>query len=78
MLHERCLRLMYNDKYSSFEELMVKDKSLSIHHKNIHALAIEMFKVYNKTSPTSSRSFSDKRSRALFSKKSKRFCGSDR
>ena len=31
--------------------LLVKDKSVSIHHKNIHALAIEIFKVYTKTSP---------------------------
>ena len=50
-LPERCLRLIYNDKCSSFEELLVKDKSVSIHHRNIHALAIEMFKVYTKTSP---------------------------
>ena len=50
-LHERCLRLIYNDKCSSFEELLIKDKSVSIHHKKIHALAIEMFKVYTKTSP---------------------------
>ena len=34
-----------------FEELLVKDKSVSIQHKNILALAIEMFKVANKTSP---------------------------
>ena len=50
-LRERCLRLIHNDKCSSFEELLVKDKSVSIHHKNIHALAMEMFKVYTKTSP---------------------------
>ena len=50
-LHERCLRLIYNDKCSSFEEVLVKDKSVSIHHKKIHALAIVMFKVYTKTSP---------------------------
>ena len=50
-LHERCLHLIYNDKCSSFEEILVKDKSVSIHHKNIHALTIEMFKVYTKTSP---------------------------
>ena len=36
--HERCPRLIYNDKCSSFEELLVKDVSVSIHHKNIHAL----------------------------------------
>ena len=49
-LHGRYLHLIYNDKCSSFEELLVKDKSVSIHHKNIHALKIEMFKVYTKTS----------------------------
>ena len=49
-LHERCLRLIYNDKCSSFE-FLVKDKSVSIHHKNIHTPAIEMFKIYTKTSP---------------------------
>ena len=50
-LHERCLPLIYNDKCSSFQELLVKDKFVSIHHKNIDALAIEMFKVYTKTPP---------------------------
>ena len=42
-LHERCLRLIYSNKCSSFEELLVKDKSVSIHQKNIPALATEMF-----------------------------------
>ena len=50
-LHERCLRMIYNDKRSSFEDLLEKDNSVSIHHKNLQALATEMFKVYNKTSP---------------------------
>ena len=50
-LHERCLRLIYNDKRSSFEDLLEKDNSVSIHHKNLQALAIEMFKVHTKTSP---------------------------
>ena len=49
-LHVRCQPLIYNDKCLSFEELLVKDKSVTINHKIIHALAIEMFKVYNKTS----------------------------
>ena len=30
---------------------MEKDNSVSIHHKNLEALAIEMSKVRNKTSP---------------------------
>ena len=50
-LRERCLRLIYNDKHSSFEELLEKDNSVSIHHKNLHVLATEMFKVHIKSSP---------------------------
>ena len=50
-LHERCLRIIYNDKVSRFEELLHKDNSVSIYHNNIHALAIEMYKVVNVVSP---------------------------
>ena len=48
-LHESCLRLI-NDKRSSFEDLLEKDNSVSLHHKNLQALAIEIFKVHTKTS----------------------------
>ena len=50
-LHERCLRIIYNDKRSTFKELLVKDNSVSVHHNNIHVLAIEMYKVANGISP---------------------------
>ena len=50
-LHGRCLRLIYSDKKSSYENLLEKDNSVSIHHKNIQALAIEMFKVKHKLCP---------------------------
>ena len=30
-LHERCLRMIYNDKQSNFEKLLVKDNSVSIY-----------------------------------------------
>ena len=50
-LHERCLRIIYNDKIWNFEELLNKDNSVSIHHNNIHALDIEMYKVANDISP---------------------------
>ena len=43
--------MIYNDKISNFEELLNKDNSVSIHHSNIHALAIEMYKVANDISP---------------------------
>ena len=50
-LHERALRIVYNDYASSFDELLKIDKSLTIHQKNIHKVAIEMFKVKNGTCP---------------------------
>ena len=49
-LHERCLQLIYNDKRSSFEDLLEKDNSVFICNKNLQALAIEMFKGHIKTS----------------------------
>ena len=51
ILHERCLRLIWDDKPSFFEDLLEKDNSVSMHHKNLHALAIKMSKVHTKTSP---------------------------
>ena len=44
-LHERCLRIIHNDKRSSFNALFEKDGSVSIHERNITILATEMFKV---------------------------------
>ena len=38
------LHIIYNDKRSTFKELLAKDKSVSVHHNNIHAMAIEMYK----------------------------------
>ena len=46
LLYERCLRLIYNDKKSSFEDLLEKDRSVSIHHRNLRTLAAELFKVF--------------------------------
>ena len=50
-LHERCLRLIYSDKRSSYENLLEKDHSVPIHHRNIQALAIEMIKAKLKLCP---------------------------
>ena len=46
-LHKRCLRLIYCDKNSSYEELLEKGWSASIHHRNVQNLAIKMYKVKN-------------------------------
>ena len=50
-LHERCLRIIDNDKESSFIKLLEKYNSVSIHQRNLQILAIEMFKVSNGLSP---------------------------
>ena len=46
-LHEGCLRIIYNDKTTSVVQVLEKDNSVSIYHKNIRALAIEMYTVAN-------------------------------
>lgn len=43
--------MVYGDYTTSFEELLIKDKSVSIHHRNIQTVAIEMFKVKNNLCP---------------------------
>ena len=50
-IHERALRLVYEDYSTSFEELLVKDKSASVHHRNIQKVAIEMFNMKNDLCP---------------------------
>ena len=44
-LHKRELSLVYNDFSSSFSEILEKDKSATILHRNLQTLAYEIFKV---------------------------------
>ena len=50
-IHERALRIVYHDKISSFKTLLKRDKSTSIHMKNLQYLATKLFKVKNYLSP---------------------------
>ena len=34
-IHERALRIVYKDHNSTFQELLNKDNSVSIHHRNL-------------------------------------------
>ena len=60
-LHERCLRIIYGDKQSSFEELIEKDSFVSIHERNIQILATEMYKVSKGMSPPQITKFFERR-----------------
>ena len=43
-LHERALRVVYRDYKATFSELLSKDKSVTIHQRNLQLLATEIFK----------------------------------
>ena len=47
-IHERALRIVNVDNNSSFDELLKKSGSVSIHRRNIQQLAIEIYKALNK------------------------------
>ena len=50
-LHERALRIVYSDYKSSFNTLLEKNGSSSIHHRNIQCLAIEIYNFFHGFSP---------------------------
>ena len=43
--------MLYQDKQSRFEKLLQKDRSVSVHMKNLQYLATDIFKVKNSLSP---------------------------
>ena len=51
LIHERGLRIVYEDYTSSFEELLKIDGSVTTHHRNIQLVAVEMFKIKNGLCP---------------------------
>ena len=50
-IQERALRIVYKDFNSPFQELLIKDNSSNIHHRNLQKLVTEIFKVKNGLSP---------------------------
>ena len=51
-LHERALRLIYDDYELTFKELLEKDWSFTIDHYNIQTLCTELYKIYHIVSQT--------------------------
>ena len=56
-IHEKSLRTVYNDTNSTFQELLKRNRSVSVHHKNIQILSTEVFKVVNNTCPPIMKTF---------------------
>ena len=50
-IQENAFRLVYKDYNSTFNELLIKDNSASIHDRNIQTPAIELHKIVNGISP---------------------------
>ena len=55
-IHERSLRAVYNNTSSTFQELLKRNRSISIHHNNIQILTTEVF---NNTCPPIMKTFFD-------------------
>ena len=51
-IHERSLRIVYRDYNSSFKDLLKKDNSVCIHHRNIQSLVLELLNVKENLSNT--------------------------
>ncbi len=50
-IHERSLRIVYQDNKSSYENLLKRDNSFTMHERNIQTLGIELYKVAYGISP---------------------------
>ena len=44
-IHERALRIVLNDHISDFETMLGNINDITIHHRNIQTLMIELFKI---------------------------------
>ena len=49
-LHEKALRIFYNDSVSSFEDLIQRDQLVRNIHRNIRLLRMELYKTRNNIS----------------------------
>ena len=60
-IHEKALRLVYNDNQLTFSELLDKENSVTIHDRNLQALATEVYKSINGLSSVIMRGIFDAR-----------------
>ena len=57
--HKRSLRTVYNDTSSPIQELLQRNRSVIIHHKNIQTLTTVVFKVVSNICPLIMKTFFD-------------------
>ena len=50
-IHERALRIVLNDHISDFETMLRNINEITIHHRNIQTLMIELFKIKHDLAP---------------------------
>ena len=50
-IHKRTLRMVYNDDSSSYDELLLKDNTFTIHQRNTQKLAVEILKFKHNLAP---------------------------
>ena len=50
-IHERAMRIACYDYESTFEQLLIKSKTLLSHKTNLQYLAIEIYKTFNGLNP---------------------------
>ena len=58
--HKRALRALYGDCESMFEELLDRDKSKTIHKKNLQILMTEVYRTINHLNQNTCGNFSPK------------------
>ena len=44
-IHERALRIVLNDHFSDFETMLLNMNDITIHHRNIQTIMIQLFKI---------------------------------
>ena len=50
-LHQRPLSVVYGDFITTFSKLLITDRSVTIHQRNLQLLATEFFKIKNELNP---------------------------
>ena len=58
-IHESYPRTVYNDTSCTFQELLQRNRRISIHHNNIQTLTTEAFRVVNDFCPPIMETFFD-------------------